>query len=279
MLLVAVIALLLFGKDLPNVAREWGKAFNEFRRHLNGIESELNDAIYAEPERPKLQYHPEFHEARPAARGDRRPRPTATSAQRRRQRRRRGRRPTTLPADSTAAPTEPSTRGRRRGTRCRSAAGVHSPASAGAAASRLHARRTLGRSTSPRARRPPVVPPPRRKILANLRLHILSTISIVQNIEVRRQHRHVSLVRRAPTHRSTQPMRPTSPTHKRGIDRVERGLPSQRCGSLSPAASARLSGALARRSVDRSIRPAASRRPQLAAIAASAAELACRIRR
>ena len=65
MIAVAVIALLVFGKDLPNVARDWGKTFNEFRRHLNGVKSELNDAIYAEPERPKLQYHPQFQERDP----------------------------------------------------------------------------------------------------------------------------------------------------------------------------------------------------------------------
>jgi Sec-independent protein translocase protein TatA len=52
---------LVFGSDLPNVARSWGKQFNEFRRHLSGIRDEFNDAIYAEPEAPRrLQYHPEF---------------------------------------------------------------------------------------------------------------------------------------------------------------------------------------------------------------------------
>jgi sec-independent protein translocase protein TatA len=60
MVVVVAIALLVFGKDLPNVAKEWGKHFNEFRRHLNGIKSELNDAIYAEPERPRLQHYPEY---------------------------------------------------------------------------------------------------------------------------------------------------------------------------------------------------------------------------
>jgi sec-independent protein translocase protein TatA len=61
MVVVVAIALLVFGKDLPNVAKEWGKHFNDFRRHLNGIKSELNDAIYAEPERPRLQHYPEYH--------------------------------------------------------------------------------------------------------------------------------------------------------------------------------------------------------------------------
>jgi Sec-independent protein translocase protein TatA len=65
MLFLAVIALLVFGKDLPNVVRQWGKTFGEFRRHLNGMRSELNEVIYAEPERPKLQYHPEFQNRNP----------------------------------------------------------------------------------------------------------------------------------------------------------------------------------------------------------------------
>jgi sec-independent protein translocase protein TatA len=61
MVVVVAIALLVFGKDLPNVAKEWGKHFNDFRRHLNGIKNELNDAIYAEPDRPRLQHYPEYH--------------------------------------------------------------------------------------------------------------------------------------------------------------------------------------------------------------------------
>ena len=57
MLLVAVVALLLYGGQLPDVARSWGKTFAEFRRGLSGIQNEINDAIYAEPER--LEYRPE----------------------------------------------------------------------------------------------------------------------------------------------------------------------------------------------------------------------------
>ena len=59
--IVGIIALLLYGSDLPNVLRSWGKTYNELRRNLNGIRNDLNDAIYAEPESPrKLQYYPEF---------------------------------------------------------------------------------------------------------------------------------------------------------------------------------------------------------------------------
>jgi len=57
MLLLATVALLLYGGDLPNVARSWGKSFSEFRRGLSGIQNELNDVIYGEPER--LEYHQE----------------------------------------------------------------------------------------------------------------------------------------------------------------------------------------------------------------------------
>jgi sec-independent protein translocase protein TatA len=63
--LIGVIALLLYGSDLPQVIRSWGKTYSEFRRHLNSMRSDLNDAIYAEPDSPrKLQYYPEFqHDA------------------------------------------------------------------------------------------------------------------------------------------------------------------------------------------------------------------------
>jgi sec-independent protein translocase protein TatA len=64
MLLLAIVALLLYGSDLPEVAKTWGKAYSEFRRNLNGFRSELNNVIYSEPEKDtprKLQYYPEFH--------------------------------------------------------------------------------------------------------------------------------------------------------------------------------------------------------------------------
>jgi sec-independent protein translocase protein TatA len=64
MLLLAIVALLLYGSDLPEVAKTWGKAYSEFRRNLNGFRSELNNVIYSEPEQDaprKLQYYPEFH--------------------------------------------------------------------------------------------------------------------------------------------------------------------------------------------------------------------------
>jgi Sec-independent protein translocase protein TatA len=64
MALLAIVALLLYGSDLPEVARTWGKAYQEFRRNLNGFRNDLNNVIYSEPEKEtprKLQYYPEFH--------------------------------------------------------------------------------------------------------------------------------------------------------------------------------------------------------------------------
>ncbi|MCH7750790.1 MAG: twin-arginine translocase TatA/TatE family subunit [Planctomycetes bacterium] len=57
MLVVAAFALLLYGGDLPKVARSWGKSFTEFRRSFSGIQKDINEAIYSEPE--QLEYHPE----------------------------------------------------------------------------------------------------------------------------------------------------------------------------------------------------------------------------
>jgi len=55
MMLLAVVALLLYGGNLPEVARSWGKTFAEFRRGLTGFQSEMNDVLYSEPE--KIAYH------------------------------------------------------------------------------------------------------------------------------------------------------------------------------------------------------------------------------
>lgn len=55
MMVVAMVALLLYGGKLPEVARSWGKSFAEFRRGLTGFQNELNEVIYSEPE--QLPYH------------------------------------------------------------------------------------------------------------------------------------------------------------------------------------------------------------------------------
>jgi len=47
MLLVAGIALLLFGKNLPKVARDAGKAIVEFKKGMAGIEHSVDEAVYS----------------------------------------------------------------------------------------------------------------------------------------------------------------------------------------------------------------------------------------
>jgi sec-independent protein translocase protein TatA len=54
MLFVGVIALLLFGKRLPEVARSLGKGVTEFKKGLRGIEEDIDVGTYA----PKTDNNP-----------------------------------------------------------------------------------------------------------------------------------------------------------------------------------------------------------------------------
>lgn len=49
MLIVLVIGVLLFGKNLPSVGRQLGKGLMEFKKGLSDIKSEVDAATYAEP--------------------------------------------------------------------------------------------------------------------------------------------------------------------------------------------------------------------------------------
>ncbi len=44
LLIVGVVALLLFGNRLPEVARSLGKSMTEFKRGMQGVQDEFNDA-------------------------------------------------------------------------------------------------------------------------------------------------------------------------------------------------------------------------------------------
>ncbi|HEV3418450.1 MAG TPA: twin-arginine translocase TatA/TatE family subunit [Pirellulales bacterium] len=46
MMVIGVVAVLLFGKNLPQVARQAGRALSELKKGMAGIQSELNSAIY-----------------------------------------------------------------------------------------------------------------------------------------------------------------------------------------------------------------------------------------
>ena len=44
LIIVGIIALLLFGKNLPNVARNAGKSFSEFKKGISGFQEEIHKA-------------------------------------------------------------------------------------------------------------------------------------------------------------------------------------------------------------------------------------------
>ncbi len=52
LLIIGVIALLLFGKRLPEVARSLGKGIVEFKKGVRGIEDEVDNATYNPPPDP-----------------------------------------------------------------------------------------------------------------------------------------------------------------------------------------------------------------------------------
>lgn len=47
MVIAGIIAVLLFGSRLPEVARSLGKSFVEFKKGVRGIEEEVNAATYS----------------------------------------------------------------------------------------------------------------------------------------------------------------------------------------------------------------------------------------
>jgi sec-independent protein translocase protein TatA len=54
-ILIAIIALLLFGKRLPEVGRSLGKGIIEFKKGLAGIEEDVNQAANAQAKPPQAE--------------------------------------------------------------------------------------------------------------------------------------------------------------------------------------------------------------------------------
>ncbi len=48
LMIVGIIALLLFGKRLPEVARSLGKGITEFKKGVQGIDDEVHQASYSQ---------------------------------------------------------------------------------------------------------------------------------------------------------------------------------------------------------------------------------------
>lgn len=49
LMIIGVIAVLLFGKRLPEVAKSMGKSFTEFKKGMRGIEDEIHTSSYSAP--------------------------------------------------------------------------------------------------------------------------------------------------------------------------------------------------------------------------------------
>ena len=63
LLIVGTIAVLLFGKRLPEVGRSLGKGIVEFKKGLNDIKSEVDAATYAQPSsRVAPRYNADDHD-------------------------------------------------------------------------------------------------------------------------------------------------------------------------------------------------------------------------
>ncbi|TWT40371.1 twin arginine translocase protein A [Phycisphaerae bacterium RAS1] len=55
-LVIGIVALLLFGNRLPDVARSLGRAFNEFKKGLKDVGDDLKDTTSGDdPPKPKLR--------------------------------------------------------------------------------------------------------------------------------------------------------------------------------------------------------------------------------
>jgi sec-independent protein translocase protein TatA len=52
MMLVGIVALVLFGSRLPDVARSLGKSVNSFKRGLKDVEDELQESMRDPPAAP-----------------------------------------------------------------------------------------------------------------------------------------------------------------------------------------------------------------------------------
>jgi sec-independent protein translocase protein TatA len=55
LLIVGIVAILLFGKNLPDVARKFGGMYREFRKSLDDLRSQVDftDTFDSTPSRPK----------------------------------------------------------------------------------------------------------------------------------------------------------------------------------------------------------------------------------
>lgn len=49
LIIVGIVAVILFGGRLPEVARSMGRSLTEFKKGMSDIENDVSDAIYSDP--------------------------------------------------------------------------------------------------------------------------------------------------------------------------------------------------------------------------------------
>lgn len=64
-IIIAVVALVLFGRRLPEVGRSLAQGIVEFKRGLKGIESDVDEAVKKEPARREEPSKPEVTSSHP----------------------------------------------------------------------------------------------------------------------------------------------------------------------------------------------------------------------
>jgi sec-independent protein translocase protein TatA len=55
MAVIGVLAVMLFGKNLPDVARQVGRGWADLKKSLSGIQSEFNSALYSDNSSPSTR--------------------------------------------------------------------------------------------------------------------------------------------------------------------------------------------------------------------------------
>ncbi len=84
MVVIGVIAVLLFGKKLPEVARSAGKSYQEFRKGIGDIQSnfkEANDSYTAPASAPSSPSYDDFDDREEATAPKFEPPPSAPTAE------------------------------------------------------------------------------------------------------------------------------------------------------------------------------------------------------
>jgi sec-independent protein translocase protein TatA len=67
MMAFGVIALMLFGSKLPEVARNFGASYRELRKHLDSFQREFQNWEHSEPTTKKPAFTPETERIEPTA--------------------------------------------------------------------------------------------------------------------------------------------------------------------------------------------------------------------